>query len=141
MNYVINLDSHVKDPKYNHDIEKYVLRKAFDDQNDTYLPEDILWRPKEAFSDGVGYTWKDSVIQYAEKQINDDLFDQRNELYPINTPMTKEGFLYRQIFESMYPGRANVIKQIWMPKWTGNNVTDPSATVLDINQDRSQSST
>ncbi len=136
LNYMINLPPQLKHPKYNQNIEKYILRKSFDNEQDPYLPSDVLWRPKEAFSDGVGYSWKDSIIKYSEQQISDDLFSQRSVLYPINTPMTKEAFLYRQIFESFYPGRHHVIPRFWMPKWVGNNVTDPSATVLKVHSDR-----
>mmetsp|Transcript_21257 Transcript_21257/g.9775 ORF Transcript_21257/g.9775 Transcript_21257/m.9775 type:complete len:95 (+) Transcript_21257:802-1086(+) len=66
LNYMLNLRPELKDPKHNKNIEKYILRKAFDDPNQPYLPQSVLWRPKEAFSDGVGYSWKDQLIKYAE---------------------------------------------------------------------------
>lgn len=50
-------------------IEKYIVRKAFDDKNDPYLPQDILWRQKEQFSDGVGYGWIDYLREYAENEV------------------------------------------------------------------------
>ncbi|MET1254409.1 asparagine synthase B [Aliikangiella maris] len=79
-------------------IEKRILREAFEG----YLPEEILWRQKEQFSDGVGYSWIDSLKDYAEAQIS-DIEMQRAEIdYPINTPDTKEGLLYRKLFESKF---------------------------------------
>uniref|UniRef100_A0A6U7YM09 asparagine synthase (glutamine-hydrolyzing) n=1 Tax=Eutreptiella gymnastica TaxID=73025 RepID=A0A6U7YM09_9EUGL len=83
-------------------IEKYILRKAFDDQKRPYLPDSVLWRQKEAFSDGVGYDWVDGLKKYADEQISDELFARREELYPFETPETKEYFLLRQIFESHF---------------------------------------
>jgi len=112
------------------------LRKAFDDPEKPYLPHDVLWRPKEAFSDGVGYSWKDSIIKYSELQISDELFEHRNLLYPINTPMTKEAFLYRKIFDSLFTHRDHVIPKFWMPNWVDAQIKDPSATVLNVHSNR-----
>ena len=81
-------------------IEKWVLREAFKD----YLPESVLWRQKEQFSDGVGYSWIDSLKEYADKQISDMDFDDRVDRFPINTPRSKEEFLFRKIFEKHFPG-------------------------------------
>ena len=53
-----------------HKMEKYILRKAFDDPDDPYLPESVLFRQKEQFSDGVGYEWVDGIKMYAEKVRN-----------------------------------------------------------------------
>ncbi len=83
-------------------IEKHVLRDAFRD----YLPDEILWRQKEQFSDGVGYRWIDSLRALAESRVSDMDFDARHERYPIATPLTKEGFFYRTIFEELFPGEA-----------------------------------
>lgn len=79
-------------------IEKHILRKAFEG----YLPEEILWRQKEQFSDGVGYSWIDSLKEYAESEV-DDLEIRRAKIdFPINTPCTKEELLYRKIFRSHF---------------------------------------
>ena len=98
-------------------IEKYVMRKAFDivDKNGKpiYLPDSILWRQKEQFSDGVGYGWIDALKEQGEASITDEQFATRESLYTINTPKTKEAFLFRQIFEELFPNRANTVK-----KWT-----------------------
>ena len=87
-------------------IEKYVIRKAFDTPDDPYLPEDILWRQKEQFSDGVGYGWVDSLKDIAEREVSDQMFANAANRYPYNTPTTKEGYRYRMIFEELFPGEA-----------------------------------
>ncbi len=79
-------------------MEKYILREAFDG----YLPEDVLWRQKEQFSDGVGYSWIDSIKEFAETSISDIEFSQSSEEFPINTPDTKEGLLYRRLFHAKF---------------------------------------
>ncbi len=79
-------------------IEKHILREAFDG----YLPESILWRQKEQFSDGVGYSWIDSLKDYAESEVSDAEMQRAEIDYPINTPDTKEGLLYRKIFTSHF---------------------------------------
>lgn len=87
-------------------IEKYAIRKAFDTPDDPYLPDDILWRQKEQFSDGVGYGWVDSLKEIAEREVSDQMFANAANRYPYNTPTTKEGFRYRMIFEELFPGEA-----------------------------------
>lgn len=87
-------------------IEKYVLRKAFDTPEDPYLPEEILWRQKEQFSDGVGYSWIDSLRAKAAEKISDSQWETREKRFPFNTPTTKEAYYYREIFESHFPGEA-----------------------------------
>ncbi|MGX5200826.1 asparagine synthase B [Aliikangiella sp. IMCC44632] len=79
-------------------IEKGLLREAFTG----YLPEEILWRQKEQFSDGVGYSWIDSLKAYAESQIDDIQMARAAIDFPIGTPDSKEGLLYRKIFESHF---------------------------------------
>ncbi len=81
-------------------MEKAVLREAFEG----YLPDEILWRQKEQFSDGVGYGWIDGLKAHAEAQINDADFAQAEHRFPINTPQTKEAYLYRRIFDEAFPG-------------------------------------
>lgn len=93
------------DPKARR-IEKWCIRKAFDTPEDPYLPEDILWRQKEQFSDGVGYGWVDSLKDIAEKEITDQMFANAANRFPYNTPTTKEGYRYRMIFEELFPGES-----------------------------------
>jgi asparagine synthase (glutamine-hydrolysing) len=84
-------------------IEKHYLRNAFDDKDNPYLPNELLWRKKEQFSDGVGYNWVDSLKEYADNVISDELFSYAKMYFPIHTPKTKEGFLYRKIFQENFP--------------------------------------
>mmetsp|Transcript_15650 Transcript_15650/g.15052 ORF Transcript_15650/g.15052 Transcript_15650/m.15052 type:complete len:592 (-) Transcript_15650:330-2105(-) len=92
--------------KANGRIEKWAIRKAFDEPNDPYLPDEILWRQKEQFSDGVGYGWVDHLKAISEKKISDSMFDAAANRFPHNTPTTKEGYRYRMIFEEYFPGEA-----------------------------------
>ena len=83
-------------------LEKYVLRKAFDTPENPYLPENVLWRQKEQFSDGVGYDWVDSLRAYAEDEVTDEQFAARAERFPGDPPETKEYYLLRSIFEEEF---------------------------------------
>ena len=94
----------------------------------------MLWRRKEAFSDGVSgkeKSWYEIIQEVIETKITDAEFKKYQELYPHNTPQLKESMYYRQIFEKYYPGRSNVIPHFWLPRWS-NGVTDPSARVLSV---------
>ncbi|RXR32106.1 asparagine synthase B [Flavobacterium piscinae] len=106
-------------------IEKYILRKAFDTPEQPYLPEEVLWRQKEQFSDGVGYNWIDTLIEYCSGQVTDEEFEKAAELFPYNTPITKEAFFYRRIFHKHFPqiAAAQTVRK-WIPKWQENQ--DPS---------------
>ena len=83
-------------------IEKAVLREAFVG----YLPDAILWRQKEQFSDGVGYGWIDGLKAHAEAHVSDHDFAVAAERFPINPPLTKEAYWYRRLFEQHFPGDA-----------------------------------
>jgi asparagine synthase (glutamine-hydrolysing) len=83
-------------------IEKAVLREAFQGA----LPDEILWRQKEQFSDGVGYGWIDGLKAHAEQTVSDREFAAAATRFPHNPPATKEAYLYRRIFERFYPGAA-----------------------------------
>ncbi len=110
-------------------IEKYLLRKSFEG----FLPEAVLWRPKEAFSDGCSEpeeSWYSIIQAFVETQVSEEEMAEAEFRYPHCTPRTKEQFYYRKIFEQEYPGRASVIPHFWMPKWCGEDVVDPSARVL-----------
>jgi len=80
-------------------MEKHILREAFDG----YLPEEVLWRQKEQFSDGVGYNWIDSLVEFAESQVTDQMMASAEYRFPHNTPDTKEAYFYRTIFEAHFP--------------------------------------
>lgn len=110
--------------------EKFILREAFNDKEDPYLPQSILWRQKEQFSDGVGYSWIDGIVAYCNSMVSDKEFLTSPKRFPHNTPATKEAFFYRSIFEKFYP-QESAIKTVmrWEPKWQKN--TDPSGRVCD----------
>lgn len=83
-------------------MEKNILREAFEG----YLPEEILWRQKEQFSDGVGYSWIDTLKEVAEEEISDQMLETASFRFPHNTPDSKEGYFFRSIFEEHFPGAA-----------------------------------
>ncbi|MCG6118524.1 MAG: asparagine synthase B [Aquimonas sp.] len=80
-------------------IEKQFLREAFAG----YLPDSVLWRQKEQFSDGVGYSWIDSLKAHAAQQVSDAQMESAKFRFPYNTPVSKEAYFYREIFERHYP--------------------------------------
>ncbi|MEP2937340.1 MAG: asparagine synthase B [Gilvibacter sp.] len=80
-------------------MEKWLLRKAFED----LLPESVTWRQKEQFSDGVGYSWIDTLKEVANDQVTDEQFNNAQYRFPLQTPTSKEEFYYRSIFESHFP--------------------------------------
>ncbi len=86
-------------------IEKWILRKAFED----ILPPDLCWRQKEQFSDGVGYSWIDTLKELTARKVSDAEFAQREKRFPVNTPATKEEYYYRDIFSSLFPGESSAL--------------------------------
>ncbi|GAQ83888.1 asparagine synthetase [Klebsormidium nitens] len=87
-------------------IEKFIIRKAFDTPENPFLPEHILYRQKEQFSDGVGYSWIDGLKDFAEKQVTDQMMQHAEKAFPVNSPTTKEGYYYRTLFEKHFPQHA-----------------------------------
>ncbi|MGV6832086.1 MAG: asparagine synthase B [bacterium] len=83
-------------------MEKWVVRKAFED----YLPESVAWRQKEQFSDGVGYSWIDTLKELVDKEISDEQMANAHFRFPIQTPQNKEEYYYRTIFEGHFPSDA-----------------------------------
>ncbi|MCO5240389.1 MAG: asparagine synthase B [Chitinophagaceae bacterium] len=83
-------------------IEKWILRKAFED----YLPESIAWRQKEQFSDGVGYSWIDTLKTVASLKVTDEQLANARYRFPVNPPMSKEEYHYRSIFSEHFPSDA-----------------------------------
>jgi asparagine synthase (glutamine-hydrolysing) len=124
-------------------IEKYLLRKAFQgpelesDSGRALLPNDVLWRRKEAFSDGVssadGRTWVQMVKEYADRVITDvEYNDKSNHIHSLyNPPYDKESFYYRRIFETLYDGRGETIPYYWRHPFC-EGVLDPSARLLSF---------
>ena len=128
--YYMTIDPKLK--MYNNEnglIEKYLLRKAFSGHN--IIPDEVLWRPKEAFSDGCSSeerSWHKIIQEHVDNLISDDEFNLNKNKYKINPPLLKESYFYRKIFDSYYPGKANVIPYFWLPNWSDE--IDPSAREL-----------
>ena len=110
-------------------IGKYLLRKAFEGD---YLPHDILYREKAAFSDAVGHSVVDNLKAYAAEMYSDADLEAAGHRYFHATPISKESLMYRDIFEHHFPGRSEAIVDFWMPnrEWENCDVNDPSARVL-----------
>jgi len=120
-------------------VEKWILREAFNVKDPAtglpdYLPDDLLWRQKEQFSDGVGYGWIDRLKDEASSRVSDYLLSLAPERFPVNTPVTKEEYHYRTIFEELFPERGREYTvQKWIPKtdWAGVGY-DPSGRAQSV---------
>ncbi|XP_072035823.1 asparagine synthetase [glutamine-hydrolyzing]-like [Amphiura filiformis] len=126
--YYLSLPSEIRRPTKG--IEKYLIRKAFDGMG--LLPDDILWRPKEAFSDGISsckQSWHKLLQAHIESKVSDEMMENAPKRFPYNPPHFKEAYFYRDLFESHYGGYSHWIPYYWMPKWTASR--DPSARSLD----------
>ena len=119
-------------------MEKYILRKAFDvapDGDRPYLPDSILWRQKEQFSDGVGYNWIDGLKEYAEKAVSDEKLAEASRRWKLDAPETKEAYLIREIFESHFPTEAAASTAVrWIPKKEWGCASDPSGRAVAIHE-------
>ncbi|MDG1816735.1 MAG: asparagine synthase B [Glaciecola sp.] len=130
-------------------MEKWILRKAFDDNS--YLPDEVLWRQKEQFGDGVGYSWIDSIRDFVEEQVTDQQLANAGFRFPINTPDTKEGYFYRTIFEGYFPqesaaqcvpgGKSIACSTVEALEWDESfkNNADPSGrSMKDVHKNQEQ---
>jgi len=146
VDFYFSIDAKLRCHTYNEKCEKYLLRKAFSNHkihiyskdeiflNKVCLPNSILWRTKEAFSDGVSKqsrSWYE-IIQENLEQFSLDL--NECEKYNINKPNTLEQLHYRKIFEEIYPNCDTIIPYFWMPRFV--NATDSSARTLNIYQNQ-----
>jgi asparagine synthase (glutamine-hydrolysing) len=120
-------------------IEKWWLRQAFVSTN--VLPADVLWRKKEAFSDGVSSkekSWYQIIQEHIEGLVTDDQMSMASSMFPYNTPITKEAYYYRKVFCELFGfHRQKVLPSYWQPKWdsAGKEIEgyiDPSARVLKV---------
>ena len=128
VNYYMSVKTKFKN--YHNRIEKHLLRLAFD--KDNLLPEEVLWRRKEAFSDGCSSnerSWHKIIQEFIDTRVTDKEFNENKIKYQHNTPVLKESYYYRKIFESYYPKRNNLIPHFWLPRWTEEKA-DPSAREL-----------
>ncbi|WP_276390399.1 asparagine synthase B [Eudoraea chungangensis] len=125
-------------------MEKWVVRKAFE----SMLPESVAWRQKEQFSDGVGYSWIDTLKEVVDTEVSDEQLENAKFRYPIQTPTTKEEFYYRTIFESHFPSDAAALSVPQEPsvacstkialEWDAafKNMNDPSGrAVAQVHED------
>lgn len=128
VDYSMSIDPAKKMNVYNKG--KYLLRHAFEGTD--YLPHDILFREKAAFSDAVGHSMVDYLKELAEDKYSDEDVLNAKDKYSYCTPFTKESLMYRDIFESFFPQQEKWIKDFWMPnkEWENCDVDDPSARVL-----------
>jgi len=133
MQHYFNLPINVKCPRKN--IEKYHLRKAIDVTFPGLLPDEILWRQKEAFSDGVSSfkkkSWVDEIKDYADSIISDKEFEEERRLYD-PMPMFKDALYFRRIYDKHYGTiTPQLVDKYWVPNWSGEN-PDSSARKLGI---------
>ncbi|MBQ7658848.1 MAG: asparagine synthase B [Butyrivibrio sp.] len=128
VDYVMSIDPEKKLNTYG--IGKFLLRKAF--EKDEFIPRSILMREKAAFSDAVGHSLRDDLMEYADNTYTYAEYETKRKAYTHATPFTKESLLYREIFEKYYEGQSHMVVDFWMPNksWKGCNVNDPSARVL-----------
>ena len=124
-------------------MEKKIVREAFSDM----LPAEVAWRQKEQFSDGVGYSWIDTLKQITAEAVTDEQMAHAAERFPINPPKNKEEYYYRTIFEEHFPSESaalsvpqeasvacsTAIALEWDKAWKGQN--DPSGrAVKDVHE-------
>jgi asparagine synthase (glutamine-hydrolysing) len=130
--YYLSIDPNYRFHKRNNVCEKYLLRKAFDRKIGLkdVLPQEVLWRKKEAFSDGVSKKSR-SLYEIIQEHVSD--MEDIPISYDHNNPDTKEKQYYRYLYETYYSGTEKVVPYFWMPKWV--NATDASARTLDIYED------
>ncbi|KAL8422036.1 hypothetical protein RB596_002687 [Gaeumannomyces avenae] len=119
-------------------LEKYILRKAFDTSDDPsaqpYLPDKILWRQKEQFSDGVGYGWIDALKDNAELQVTDEMMKNPKPEWGDDIPDTKEAYWYRCMFDEHFPPSCASTVMRWTPTWSKQ--TDPSGRAIAVHADK-----
>ncbi|KAI7860477.1 asparagine synthase [Circinella umbellata] len=135
----MSIDPRDKRPVAGHRMEKYIVRKAFDTSDDPnvkpYLPDDILWRQKEQFSDGVGYGWIDALKDVSQVKVSDQAFEHATAKWPKDTPTTKEAFMYRALFDQWFPQEAcaeSVVR--WVPRKDWGCSEDPSGRAQKAHQ-------
>jgi len=116
---------------YENQIEKFLLRRSF--KRDDLLPEEVLWRRKEAFSDGCSSnkrSWHKIIQEHVDQQISTKEFVENKDSFKINKPYLKESYYYRKLFSKYYPNCDDIIPHFWLPNWCGD-IQDPSARELN----------
>lgn len=127
-----------REKRFTKPIEKELLRKAFSAASPItgrrYLPDEVLWRKKDAFSDStstVEKPWYQIIKDYIDTIVTDEEYSSNKDKFTYRCPGTKEAYYYRKIFEENYPGRASVIPHPWTTKWMGDS-SEPSARALNL---------
>jgi asparagine synthase (glutamine-hydrolysing) len=128
IDYYLSIHPVLRTPKFGQ--EKWLLRNAFVG----FLPDEVLFRRKEAFSDGISAqekSWYVIIQERVNENMSDEYFETNKMIY-IDTivPHTKEALYYRELFEKFYKNQGHVLKEYWMPKWS--STSDPSARTLEI---------
>ncbi|KAL5454521.1 asparagine synthetase [Paraphaeosphaeria minitans] len=138
LNVAMSIDPEEKLIKRPERIEKYILRKAFDttDEPETapYLPDKILWRQKEQFSDGVGYGWIDALKDEAEKKVSEEDLKNPKAEWGEDVPDSKEAYWYRTMFDEHFPAYCASTVMRWTPTWS--NQTDPSGRAIAVHEQK-----
>lgn len=113
-------------------VEKWILREAFNDENEPYLPKDILWRQKEQFSDGVGYSWIDGLKEMTENAITDEDFEENKDALGVKS---KEELYYKRIYNELFPEDIGIKR--WVPRtdWDGVGY-DPSGRAQGVHENK-----
>jgi asparagine synthase (glutamine-hydrolysing) len=122
--YCLRIPGELRAPQ--NDIEKYILRMAFEGD----LPDEIIWRRKAAFSDAVSgpeKKWYQQIQEFVDKIVSDSTFEHYSVRFP-----SKEAYYYWKIFNQFFNGFKNPIPEYWMPKWSKEANGNPSATVLNV---------
>eukprot|EP00794_Sanderia_malayensis_P003663 gene3663-4180_t len=128
--YFLSVPAEMRQPQKG--VEKYLLRSSFDGYLKGLLPDEVLWRAKEAFSDGVSSMekpWFTMLQEYCSTQLRHDELAAAKKIYSHNTPQTEEACFYRRVFEKAFPSHHHFIPYFWMPKWI-EGASDPSARTL-----------
>lgn len=136
----LSIDTRFRRPIRGSRVEKQLLREAFDPRfgcpGEPLLPQEVLWRTKEAFSDGVSSTER-SWYQVINESINNEMYTSYSK-YEFNTPYTPESFWYRELFNNKYRCGEKTVPYFWLPQWSGD-AKDPSARTLKVYSDLSSS--
>ena len=132
--YYLSIEPKLRVPK--NGVEKWLLRNSY--KNTNILPDEILFRTKEAFSDGISSnekSWFEIIQDKVNLSMSDRYFNSKKTNYNINQPKTKEALYYREIFDKYYINQDHIIPFYWMPNWDEDDVNDPSARKLKIYKD------
>lgn len=134
MQHYFNLPTNIKNPRG--DVEKYHMRKAIDVTFPDLLPHEVLWRQKEAFSDGISClqkkSWVDELKDYADSHITDAEFEEERRLYS-PMPMFKDALLMRRIYNKHYGSiEPSLISKYWVPQWVGENPDSSARKISNL---------